>query len=216
MTELFAEQYYLAAVCLILGGIGVLMLWCERKLQTKEIVTVAALSGIAVISRVVFFWFPQCKPMTAVVLASGSVFGPFSGMVIGILSAFLSNFIFGQGPWTPFQMLGLGLVGMIGGWLHTDRKWLVSIVAFLTVAGIYGPIVNFASYLMMHQKMSLQGFWIIELSGLPFDLVHAASTVVFLFFIWDPMRGKLMRLKTKYRILQRSQRSLSYQRSRRR
>lgn len=203
MTNLLADHYYLAAVCLIICSIGVLVIWCERKLQAKEIVTVAALSGIAVISRVVFFWSPQCKPMTAVVFVSGSIFGPLSGMLIGVLSAFLSNFIFGQGPWTPFQMLGLGFIGLIGGFLHTDRKWLASMVAFLAVVCIYGPVVNFASYLMMNQAMSLQGFWIIELSGLPFDLIHAVSTIVFLFFIWNPMRGKLMRFRTKYRILQR-------------
>lgn len=196
------DHYYLAAVCVILFGIWILLVWCGRKLQAKEVVVLASFSGIAVVSRIAFFWAPQWKPMTALIFTCGSIFGPMSGMLTGILSAFLSNFIFGQGPWTPFQMLGMGLVGLIGGFLQTDRKWLASVVCFLTVLCLYGPIVNFASYLMMNQGLNWQGFWIIELSGLPFDLIHAISTVVFLFFIWNPMRGKLMRLKTKYRILQ--------------
>lgn len=203
MKNFLMDHYYLAAVCIILLGIWTLLAWCGRKLQAKEVVVLVSLSGIAVISRLAFFWSPQCKPMTALVFISGSVFGPISGMMVGVLSAFLSNFVFGQGPWTPFQMLGMGIVGLVGGFLQTDRKWFASIVSFLAVVGLYGPIVNFASYLMMNQTMNFKGFWIIELSGLPFDLVHAVSTVVFLFFLWNPMRGKLMRFKTKYRILQR-------------
>lgn len=203
MTNMLMDHYYLAAVCLILGSIGILLCWCGRRLQAKEVVVITSLSGIAVISRLAFFWSPECKPMTAVVLISGSIFGPFSGMMIGVLSAFVSNFVFGQGPWTPFQMLGLGMVGMIGGLADTDRKWLASIAGFLAVAFIYGPIVNFGSFLMMDNAMSLRGFYLIELSGLPFDLLHAASTVLFIYFLWKPMRGKLMRFKTRYRILQR-------------
>lgn len=203
MKNFLMDHYYLAAVCVILSGIWILLIWCGRKLQAKEVVVLASFSGIAVVSRIVFFWVPQWKPMTALIFTCGSIFGPMSGMLTGILSAFLSNFIFGQGPWTPFQMLGMGVVGLIGGLLQTDCKWLASLVSFLTVVCLYGPIVNFASYLMMNQGMNWKGFWIIELSGLPFDLIHGVSTVVFLFFIWHPMRGKLMRLKTKYRILQR-------------
>lgn len=203
MKDFLVGHYYLTAVCLILCGISVLLSWYGRKLQAKEVVVIAALSGIATISRAVFFWIPQFKPISAVILVSGSIFGPVSGMLIGILSGFLSNFIFGQGPWTPFQMLGFGLIGLVGGWIKTDRKWIASVVGFFTVLMIYGPIVNFASMLMMRQDISLSGFWLMELSGLPFDLIHAVSTVVFLYFIWHPMRGKLMRFKTKYRILQR-------------
>lgn len=203
MNNFLMDHYYLAAVSIILLGIWILLAWCGRKLQAKEVVVLVSLSGIAVVSRMAFFWAPQWKPMTALVFISGSVFGPLSGMLVGVLSAFLSNFVFGQGPWTPFQMLGMGIVGMIGGFLHTDRKWLASAISFLTVLCLYGPIVNFASYLMMHPAINFKGFWVIELSGLPFDLVHAVSTVVFLFFLWNPMRGKLMRFKSKYRILQR-------------
>lgn len=203
MKDFLVGHYYLLAVCLILCYIGVILIWYGRKLQAGEVVVVASLSAIAAVSRAVFFWAPQFKPMSAVILVSGSVFGPAPGMMIGILSGFLSNFIFGQGPWSPFQMLGFGLIGLIGGFLNTDRKWIAYLVGFLSVLCIYGPIVNLASLLLMNQTLSLRSFWIIELSGIPFDLIHAAATVVFLYFIWKPMRNKLMRLKTKYRFLQR-------------
>ncbi len=202
MKNFLMDHYYLSAVCVILCGICFVLSWYGRKLQAKEIVVIASLSGIAAISRAVFFWAPQFKPISAVILVSGSIFGPVPGMLIGILSGFLSNFIFGQGPWSPFQMLGFGLIGLVGGWIRTDRKWIALVVGFITVIGIYGPIVNFASMLMMSQDISLSYFWLMELSGLPFDLIHAMATVVFLYFIWHPMRGKLMRFKTKYRILQ--------------
>lgn len=203
MKDFLVSHYYLLAVCLILGCISIVFIWYGRRLRAKEIVVIASLSAIAAISRVVFFWTPQFKPISAVIMVSGSIFGPMPGLMIGVLSGFLSNFIFGQGPWSPFQMLGFGMIGLLGGFVNTNRTWVAFIVGFLSVLCIYGPIVNFASLLMMSQTISFQGFWIIELSGLPFDLVHATATVVFLYFIWKPMRNKLMRLKTKYRILQR-------------
>ena len=35
--------------------------------------------------------------------------------MIGSLTMAISNFYFGQGPWTPFQMFGFGIIGYLAG-----------------------------------------------------------------------------------------------------
>ena len=60
----------------------------------------SVLTALAVVSRAVFYLIPQVKPIAAVVIVAGMCLGPFSGYMVGALSAFLSNFLFGQGIWT--------------------------------------------------------------------------------------------------------------------
>ena len=202
LLEFLVDSYYLLSCTIILLAIMIVLLYYSRRLDSRELVTIVSLSSLIALSRGAFFWVPQVKPVSALVLVTGSVFGSIPGMLVGILSGFLSNFIFGQGPWTPFQMFAWGLIGFIGGSLRkADRVLLPMVVGFLSVLTFYGVLLNFASMLMMCNELSLQAFVLMELSGFPFDLIHAGSTVVFIYFVWKPYRRKLFRLQTKYHIL---------------
>lgn len=201
MLRFLNDNYYLLSVLVILLVILLAGVYYSRRLSTKEIVLIAVLSSLSAISRGVFYWAPQFKPLSAMVLVSASILGPVPGMLIGVLSGFLSNFFFGQGPWSPFQMLAWGIIGFIGGFADTNNKWIASLVGFTTVFFIYGPILNLASMVMMCSEYSWTSFWLMELSGIPFDLIHAGATVIFIYFIWLPMRKKLVRLRDKYNML---------------
>ena len=83
----------------------------------REIVLVAVMITLAVASRAAFFWIPQFKPIIAVIIIAGAAMGAQKGFVVGSMSAFVSNFLFGQGPWTIFQMVAWGLIGMFAGLL---------------------------------------------------------------------------------------------------
>jgi hypothetical protein len=80
-------------------------------------VIIAVLCGIAVAGRAAFFMLPQFKPVVAIVIIAGASLGAESGFIVGALSGFVSNFIFGQGPWTPWQMFAFGMIGFIAGLL---------------------------------------------------------------------------------------------------
>ena len=60
-------------------------------------------------------------------LVSGVALGPAPGFMVGATSALVSNVFFGQGPWTPWQMLAWGGVGVVGGLLghggRVPRRW---------------------------------------------------------------------------------------------
>ncbi|MDR1815708.1 MAG: ECF transporter S component [Clostridiales Family XIII bacterium] len=86
-----------------------------RKPQARELVVIAVMVAIIVVSRAAFFMLPHFKPAVAIVIIAGAALGAQSGFVCGALAAFVSNFLFGQGPWTPWQMLALGLIGCLSG-----------------------------------------------------------------------------------------------------
>ena len=105
-------SWYLVAAVLLLFSALPFFLHLERKpISAREMALLSVLTALAVVSRAVFYLIPQVKPIAAVVIVAGMCLGPFSGYMVGALSAFLSNFLFGQGIWTPFQMVALGLVG---------------------------------------------------------------------------------------------------------
>lgn len=96
----------------------------KRKNHRQEkVVVIAVMIAMTVASRMLFAFSPGFKPVSAMVIICGMAFGRESGFLCGSLSAVASNFFFGQGPWTPFQMLAWGMIGWISGILN-QRKWL--------------------------------------------------------------------------------------------
>ena len=205
--EFINQNYYLISILMILLAFAVFFFCYEkRKPQAREIVTLAVMSAIAVASRAAFAMIPFFKPMVGIVMITGMAFGPRAGFLTGAVSGFVSNFIFGQGPWTQWQMFVFGLIGFISGILF--RKGLVkknklslSIYGFIATIVIYGGIMNPTSIIMVQTKPTLDMVLATYAMGFPFDFVHAISTVFFLWFISEPLIEKLERIKVKYGLI---------------
>ena len=103
-----AGSFALLALVLLLG-FG----WYERRRPpAKVLALVAALAALAVIGRIAFAAIPNVKPSTDIVLFAGYALGAVPGFVVGAVFALVSNFFFGQGPWTVWQMAGWGGVAV--------------------------------------------------------------------------------------------------------
>ena len=85
-----------------------------RARRLAMVALVAALAALAVVGRLVFAPIPNVEATTDIVLLTGYALGGAPGFAVGALAALASNLWLGQGPWTPWQMAGWGLVG-IGG-----------------------------------------------------------------------------------------------------
>jgi energy-coupling factor transport system substrate-specific component len=116
-----------------LGAFGLLGLglaggfaWYERVRPDARIVAlVATLAAFGALGRIAFAAVPNVKPTTDIVLISGYALGGAPGFAVGALAGLASNFFFGQGPWTPWQMAAWGATGMIGAglaWLGSRRR----------------------------------------------------------------------------------------------
>ena len=174
-----------------------------RKPQARELLTIAVLVAIAVAGRAAFFMVPSFKPVVAVTIISAVCFGAESGFLVGALSMLSSNMLFGQGPWTPWQMFAAGIIGFLAGILF-QKGWLISlcIYGFLATVFIYGGIMNPASLVMTSYAITKRNLLAIYMSGLPVDLVHASATVIFLWIASKPMIEKLERIKVKYGMIE--------------
>ena len=118
------REYYLAAILIIAISIFLFM-WSfeKRKPKTREVVVLAVMTGIATLGRVMFFMLPQFKPCVAIIIITGIMLGKQSGFLCGALTAFVSDFFFGQGPWTPWQMFAFGIIGFISAIVFQKRKY---------------------------------------------------------------------------------------------
>ena len=106
---------------LVLALVPMLLRFERRARQARELVPLAVLIALGTAGRAAFAFAPGFKPVAAVVIVAGAAFGCESGFVVGAMTAFVSNFFFGQGPLTPWQMLGFGLVGFLAGLLFARR-----------------------------------------------------------------------------------------------
>lgn len=201
-----SRYYYISALGLILLSILLFFLTFEkRKLKTTEVVCVAVMTALCAASRAAFAFVPQVKPMCALVIITAIAFDGNVGFVVGALSVFVSNFMFGQGMFTPFQMLGMGLTGFFCALLFFEKQKRTNRVSVSLLGGlltflVYGFVVDTCSVLMMVSDYSAKSVIAVYLSGVPFNLVHAATTAVVLFLFFKPMNDKLVRLHTKYGI----------------
>ncbi len=199
-----SNQYYITAAIIVIAAIVPFFISFERgKSKTREIVTIASMTAIAVVSRAAFYMLPQIKPIGAVVIIAAVSFGYEAGFMIGAMSMFLSNIIFGQGAWTPFQMLGMGLVGVLGNLILSHKKiksnrWLIGIIGGLLIFTVYGIIVDTSSVLMMSSDFSVGSVLAFYASGVPFNAIFGITTAVILILFGKPLTEKLERVKIKY------------------
>lgn len=174
----------------------------KRKPSTRELVIIAVMVAIAVVSRLIGFMLPQVKLMASVAIISSIAMGANAGFVIGAISAFVSNFFFGQGQWTPFQIFALGIVCYIMGHMFFRRNNTKTIYIALTggllVFFLYGAIVDFSSVLLFAKGISLAKIKSLFLLGLSFNAIHGGVTVVGIYFLYPFMMKKLERIKVKY------------------
>lgn len=197
------KYYFISLLIIIETMIPFCMVFESRKPKARELIVISVLCAIAVAGRTVFFMLPQLKPVVAIIIISGVCFGGETGFLVGAVTGFVSNFFFGQGPWTPWQMFAFGIIGFIAGILFKKgflRKTKVSlcIFGFIATLVIYGGIMNPASVIMMQTKITWEMIASAYIMGIPFDLIHALGTVLFLWFISEPMIDKLERIKIKY------------------
>lgn len=207
-SSLGNQNYYLISLLVLCAAlIPFFVLFERRKPRARELVTLSVLCAIAIAGRAAFYLLPQVKPVAAIVIISAVCLGPQAGFLVGAVSSFVSNFFFGQGPNTPWQMTAFGLLGFLAGILCQcgilkKKRIPLCIYGALSTLVLYGGLVNFGTMLIAGLPPTLPSFLTVCITGLPFDLIHAASTVLFLFLLSRPMIEKIDRIRIKYGLME--------------
>ena len=199
-AAVFDRQRYL----IISLGVAILALLLfmtgfeRRNIGSRRMVLAAVMTALDVVGR----FIPLFKPISAICEIAAMYLGAEAGFLVGSMSVLISNIYFGQGPWTPFQMLGFGLIGLFAGYLSRvliNSRTLLLIYGVL--AGIaYSMIMDVWTVLWYSGGFDVKLYLAAIVSALPFTAMYAVSNLLFLLLLAKPIGKKLGRIKEKYGI----------------
>lgn len=195
------KQYAWISLCAALLACVPFFLRFEHKsTDPKNMILIAVLTALSVLGRILFAPIPGFKPVTAMVVIAAMYFGSEAGFLTGALSAVISNFYFGQGPWTPFQMMSWGLVGLLAGVLAQPlrrSRWVLA--GYGAVAGVlYSFLMDIWTVLWADGYFNLPRYLAAIISAAPFTAEYAVSNVIFLLLLAKPIGKILNRIQVKY------------------
>lgn len=193
----FGENAY-AYVSVVIAVIVCLLFYMiyEKRGRTRKLVIVAVMTALAVAGRFVFGFLPAFKPVTAITVMTAMYLGSTAGFLTGSFSALISDFWFGQGPWTPFQMFSWGMIGFIAGLLGKplQRSKILLIIYGVFSGVLYSVIMDFWSVLWYNAEFSWALYGAALIASLPHTAVYAISNVIFLLLMNKPFGRKLSRV----------------------
>jgi energy-coupling factor transport system substrate-specific component len=205
----YSDNYLLLSFGFVLiSFLFIILRFEKRKMEARELVLLAVLAAVAAVGRIPFASIPSVQPTTFVIMISGIVFGAESGFMIGVIAALASNMILGQGPWTPWQMMAWGLVGLSAGLFNQSRlmSTLKGKIIFGIVWGfLFGWIMNLWSILAIAQSgeaLNIKSIYTYLASSVLFDFFHSISNVIFLVLFSHSWIKILTRFKRKYGLLE--------------
>ncbi|HIS40834.1 MAG TPA: ECF transporter S component [Candidatus Aphodovivens avistercoris] len=184
----------------------------QSRPRLRDTMPIAVLAALAAAGRILFAPIPSFKPVSAIAIIAGAAFGRRAGFLVGALAALVSNFFFGQGPWSPWQMYGWGLVGWLGGVLSASglfgrpeaegrqgARGKVALLCYGFLSGpLYGVVLNLWSIVGFYHPETLGQAALVYAAAIPFDVTHGVATAVFLLALYVPWQRKLVRVKRKF------------------
>ena len=179
--------------------------WYERDRPPARVVAlVATLAALAVVGRLAFAAVPNVKPTTDIVLFAGYALGAVPGFAVGAITAVVSNVFLSQGPWTPWQMIGWGAVGVGGALLALAlRGREPGRLLLAVICGLAG--LAFGAWMDLYQltlaaRQDLDTYLAISASSLPYNIAHAIGNVVFCLLIGPVFIRALRRYRRRLEV----------------
>ncbi len=141
------------AALLVLSGalamiLAALLVEAQSGLTAHTVALIGTLVGLNAMIRVVETVLPLpggFSPVFVLMILVGHVFGARLGFLTGSLTMLVSGPLTagGLGPWTPYQMLAAGWVGMGAAWLPAGRGRLVGLALYGAACGFgYGLLTD--------------------------------------------------------------------------
>ena len=206
-TKIPGRSYYITGTLIILELLVPFFMAFEgKKPQARELVVIAVMCAIAIAARVAIP-IPNFKAIFAVIMLSGIAFGPEAGFMVGAISAFASNFFYGQGPYTPWQMMAYGAGGMLADFCFAKgrlprKPWVMAIFGFFAVVLWVGPLLDTSSVFLMLSDINWNSLLLTYGAGLSVNISQAACTVLIMLLFGRPLLDKLDRIKVKYGMME--------------
>ncbi|MBQ8763664.1 MAG: ECF transporter S component [Clostridia bacterium] len=205
--KLPGKGYYITGVLIIAElMLPFFMMFEKRRPQARELVVIAVMCTIAIIGRVAIP-IPHFKAAYAVIMLTGIAFGPETGFIVGAITAFASNFFYGQGAYMPWQMMAYGAGGMLSGFVFLNNKvprkpWIMAVFGFLSVILWIGPLLDTSHIFLMMPEINFSSVTASLASGFPVNVSQGVCTALMMFLLGKPLLEKLDRIKLKYGMME--------------
>ena len=198
----FERYYILISLFIIAGSLAVVFARLDkRRTGVRRLTLISVMTALSIVSRFIFAALPAFKPMSAIVILTGVYLGPEAGFLCGALSAFISNFYFGQGPWTPFQMAALGIIGFLAALLFSRKRNLPLLCLYGFLSGVfYSCFLDTWTMLWTYGTINGEGYLAALAAAIPYTILYSVSNVIFILLLDPPFGKRLGRIITKYRI----------------
>ncbi len=185
-------SFGVAVLALLLFAAG----FDRKKIGARRMVIVAVMTALSIVGRLI----PVFKPIAALTILTAMTLGSESGFLVGAMSALVSNFYFGQGPWTPFQMLAWGLIGLIAGYLAGPlKRSRVLLILYGLFSGVFFSFVMDIWTVLWYNGTFSPGLWVSAVAAaVPHTILYSVSNILFLWFLAKPIGEKLERVRVKY------------------
>lgn len=207
-TKIPGRVYYLVSTLVVMEIMLPFFLRFEsRKPQARELATLAVMAALSAVSRAAFAFLPYFKPITGIIMITGIAFGAEAGFLTGAVGVFASNFFFGQGPWTPWQMFAYGFGGFFAGLIFHNRPgwqkpWVLAPFGFFTILLLVGPMLDSCTVFTMLTKFTKEAVLLIYGQGVPVNISHGTGCGLTLLLLSKPLLQKLERLRIKYGMME--------------
>lgn len=200
----FVSQYaaFLSFILVVLIIAVIFAKFEESALTSREVALIGIFAAITAAARIPFAAIPNVQPCTFLIIAIGLVFGSLAGAMVGTLTAAVSNIFLGQGPWTAWQMVGWGMVGIVAG--YVGRKYPGYGVRDLVILGIvlgiaFNELMDFSSWITFYgAKPDL--FLPTFLWGIPFMALHVVGNVIFAVVLGAPVLALFKRFHKRFHV----------------
>ena len=180
-----------------------------EKKSAREIMMLVVLVALTVLGNLVSVQVLPFQFGTAMVILTAVGFGPEAGFIVGSMARLLVNFVQGQGPWTPWEMMGWGILAILTGVFFAKREKntlkndiILAGWTFLSVFLLYGTLMNLFTFLFAVRYAhndSIKDIFISTYSaGIPYDLLHAGRAAIAVFLLSNPVLKRIERIKVKY------------------
>ena len=204
------SYYLISSLILLFACLPFAAMFRRRHGKVRELVIVSVMAAIAVASRAAFYMLPTVKPLCAIAMITGLYLGEETGFMVGVLSMFLSNFLFGQGAWTPYQIFGMGFAVFTADVILRAGQWQEKRIVCAAVGGLccfllYGFCADSCAVLAMAPDLHWESVSAVILTGLPFNASHGVVTAVVMFLLNRPIGEKLERMCVKYQLFQKGE-----------
>ena len=173
----------------------------KKKLPLSTFLPVVVMVSVSSIGRIIFGFIPNVQPVTVIVVLMGLCYNPESGFLTGALSALVSNMVMGQGPWTLWQMLAWGIIGLLAGFFGKIKplRSIYFAVPFAAVSAfLFSVITDTWTVMTLGEGMTLASALSVFGAGLLFNIPHAVFNAVLCAILFVPMNKRLTRIKDKY------------------